>query len=425
MEQTLSRRDRRSFLRTVGAVGLGSALLPARVFGVAKEDAASESKKPERPADSGKPKMPLRKLGKTGVKVPVLSLGTMFNLLDNQIILRRSMDLGVTYWDTSNVYAGGNSELGIGKYLTDNPKARKDLFIVTKALNAKDGEAMEKCLQLSLARMKTTYIDLHFFHDLRDPADLSDDIRMWAQGAKKRKLIRFFGFSTHKNMALCLRAAAKLDWIDAIMTVYNFRLMQDAEMQAGVDACHKAKIGLVAMKTQGIGPVAKWAGHTPKIETDADRKLVDHFLKRGLTEGQAKIKVVLDDKRFASVCVGMENVGFLRSNVDAVTDKPKLTRRDVDALRRYAEHTRTGYCGGCGHICESALPEAPCVSDIMRSLMYCNGYGRRDLGAELFASVPACVRSRLLEIDYSLSEARCPNRLPIQRLVAEAVREFA
>ena len=421
MGQTDSRRDRRSFLRAMSAVGLGSTLAPARMFAGGTQSAAGGS---EKPRQAPNPKMPLRRLGRTGVKVPVLSLGTMFNLLDNQIILRRSIDLGVTYWDTSNVYAGGNSELGIGKYLTDNPRTRKDLFIVTKAMNAKDGEAMEKCLQLSLRRMKTKYIDLHFFHDLRDSADLNDEIRKWAEGAKKRKLIRFFGFSTHKNMALCLRAAAKLDWIDAIMTVYSFRLMQDAEMQAGVDACHKAKIGLVAMKTQGTGPVAKWAGHTPRIETDADRKLVDHFLKRGLTQGQAKIKVVLDDKRFASVCVGMENVGFLRSNVDAVTYKPKLTRRDVDALRRYAEQTCTGYCGGCGHICEAVLPEAPYVSDIMRSLMYYNGYGRYDLGAELFASVPVGVRSRLLEIDYSPAEARCPYRLPIGPLVAEAVRMF-
>ncbi len=53
-------------------------------------------------------------------------------------------------------------------------------------------------------------------------------------------------------MEKVLMAASKMDSIDAIMTSYNFRLMQKPEMQEAVEACHKAGIGLVAMKTQGI-----------------------------------------------------------------------------------------------------------------------------------------------------------------------------
>jgi aryl-alcohol dehydrogenase-like predicted oxidoreductase len=423
MEEKCETISRRRFLRTAGAAGLGSVLVSAGALAAGKDDRPAEN---DDASPKVKPKkMPTRKLGKTGVKVPVLALGTMFNLIDNQIVLRRSIDLGVTYWDTSNVYAGGNSELGIGKYLTANPDIRKDLFIVTKALNAKTGSAMEKCLQLSLERMKTDYIDLHFFHDLSDPKDLNDEIRKWAESAKKRKLIRFFGFSTHKNMAQCLRAGAGLGWIDAIMTVYNFRLMQDAEMQAGVDACQKAKIGLVAMKTQGLGPTAKWAGHTPKIETEADKKLVGHFLEGGFTEGQAKIKVVLGDKRFASVCVGMENIGFIRSNVDAVVNEEKLTARDMEALNRYARESRSGYCAGCASICDAALPHMQYVSDIMRSLMYYNACGRKDLAKRLFAQIPTDVRDGLLAVDYRLAEARCPQNLPLGRLVARAVVQLS
>ena len=76
-------------------------------------------------------------------------------------------------------------------------------------------------------------------------------VKAQREEAKKKKLIRYFGFTTHKNMAKCLAAGAKLDWIDVIMTAYNFRLMQDPELQDAIDACHEANIGLVAMKTTG------------------------------------------------------------------------------------------------------------------------------------------------------------------------------
>ena len=415
--------DRRNFLKTIGVAGIGSVLAGCARKKEVKEPNAAQTSVDAKPQEY--PQVPKRKLGKTGVEVPVLSLGTMFDLLDNQIILRKSLDYGVSYWDTSNVYAGGNSELGIGKFISSNSEIRKDLFIVTKAMEAFTADAMEKCLQLSLERMKTSYIDLHFFHDLRDPASLTDQIKKWAENAKKRKVIRFFGFSTHKNMAQCLDAAAKLDWIDAVMTVYNFRLMQDEQMQAALEACHKANIGLIAMKTQGTGAVARWAGHTPKIENEADKKIVEHFFQRGFTEGQAKLKVVLDDQRFSSVCVGMETVALLTENVAAAVDKTKLTQQDIGVLNEYARATRSSYCAGCGYICDSALPDTPYVSDIMRYLMYYNAYGQKEKARELFAEIPGSIRGKLSSIDYSVAEVRCPQHLPIGKLVAEAVGKLA
>src|SRR5208337_5142332 len=98
----------------------------------------------------------------------------------------------------------------------------------------------------SFKRIKTNYIDLYYgVHGLTDPADLTDDLRKWSESAKKRKLIKYFGFSTHQNMAKCLKHAAKLPWIDALMTSYNFRLMQDPEMKEAIDACHNADIGII------------------------------------------------------------------------------------------------------------------------------------------------------------------------------------
>ena len=406
-------------MKTIGVAGLGS------VFASAQTKAGlNDPNAPEKTQEPKFPQVPRRKLGKTGVEVPCLALGAMFNIVDNKIILRSTLQWGVNYWDTANSYAGGNSELGIGKYLSKNPEARKNLFIVTKASGARKKPtpktvvaAVEDRLQTSLKRMNTNYIDLYYgVHGLRDPSQLNNELKQWAKDAKKQGLIRLFGFSTHRNMTRCLAAAAKLDWIDAIMTSYNFRLMQDKELNAAIDACHKAGIGLIAMKTQGSGQ---------KIKTDEDKKLAGHFLQRGFTEAQAKIKVVLEDKRFSSACVGMENVAVLTSNAAAVLDKTRFTQEDMDAFKRYAEATCSGYCAGCAYICDSALPDVPYVSSIMRYLMYYNSYGHKDRARELFAQIPVNVRSKLLTTDYRLAETRCPQRMPIGKLVAEAVRKLA
>jgi predicted aldo/keto reductase-like oxidoreductase len=200
------------------------------------------------------------------------------------------------------------------------------------------------------------------------------------------------------------------------MIPYNFYLAQDNELQAAIDVCYKADIGLIAMKTLGMGQ---------RISTDADKKLVNHFLQRGFTEAQAKIKLVLEDKRFSSACVGMKNVSVLNSNVAAAFDKTKLTQADRDIFKEYAETTCSGYCAGCADICNSALTDAPYVSDIMRYLMYYNSYGEQAEARRLFAQIPVGVRNKLLNMDYNLAEARCPQRLPIRELVAEAVGKLA
>ena len=408
----------------MGAAGLGAVSVSTdTISGANKPDAVNpnaltKAKKPETP------QMPVRKLGKTGVEVSCLSLGGDFSFIDKQIVLRKAFESGVTFWDTAHNYGGGNAELGIGKYLTRNPDARKKLFIVSKPALFRGpitAEKVEERFQTSLKRMNTKYVDLYYAcHGLSDPAQLTDELKQWAKSAKKRKLIRFFGFSTHKNMAKCLAAAAKLDWIDAITTLYNFRVMQDADMQAAIEACHKAGIGLTAMKAFSRG-----VRRIQQVETEQDKKLLGHFQKRGFTQEQAKIKVILQDKRFSAVCVGMQNISLLTTNIDAVLNKTKLTQADRDALNEYARATCSNYCAGCAHICDSALPDTPFISDIMRYLMYYNSYGDRNRARDLFAKLPSGIRNKLLRIDYSLAETHCPQHLSIAKLVAEAVRKLA
>jgi len=415
MTENQRKIDRRKFLKSVGAAGLGSFLAVSGCKSKKREQAASTDKQTQPPKKTETPELPRRKLGNTGVEVPVLALGTMFDAVEKQVVLRRALELKVTYWDTAHGYTGGNSELGIGKFLSREPQARKDLFIASKASDAETPDQVEERLQESLKRMNTDYVDVYYLHGIDDPDFLRDEFGEWAKSAKERGLIKFFGFTTHDNITEMLNKAAGLDWVDVIMHSYNFRLMSDKQLNAAIDACYKAGKGLVAMKTMARGSVAR----------QEDNELAQQLLKRGFTEGQVKLKVVLEDKRFASVCVGRDNLEHLALNVAAVHDKTALAREDVELLLQYAEATCDSYCAGCSKICNSAVPEAPYVNDIMRYLMYYNGYGEHQAAREEFAKIPADVRRKLLAVDYSAAESRCPQRMPIGKLVAEAVRKLA
>jgi predicted aldo/keto reductase-like oxidoreductase len=412
-----NRIDRRQFLNTTAAAGVGYVITSAACRKGESESQLADDGTATKPKTTAFPQVPRRRLGRTGEMVPSLSFGAMFDVDERPAILEKTFQWGVNYWDTASSYANGNSEIGIGKFLAKYPERRKELFIVSKASRVKKARYIEKKLQKSLERMNTDYIDLYYgVHGLSDPKQLTHELKEWARDAKNRKLIKYFGFSTHKNMAKCLTAAAELDWIDAIMTSYNFRLMQDDEMQAAVEACHKAGIGLIAMKTQAFGQ---------EMNTDEDRKMAQHFMRRGFTTGQAKLKIVLQDERISSACVGMPNIALVTTNVAAVLDKTELSSEDKGVFKNFANSTCSGYCAGCGEICGSAVPEVACVSDVMRYLMYYNSYGQKDRARRLFSEIPAGIRKRIARADYSRAEALCPQRLPIQKLMSQAVEKLA
>ena len=394
---------RREFVKTVGLTGLV-------IAGAGVPGAIADTEKPAGASQASA--MPQRKLGKTGVDVSILNLGGMFDTINNQLLLKQALKWGVTFWDTAESYGNNLSEVGYGRFFSRNPGTREKVFLTTK-LVPKGGnltERFNKCLD----RLKTNYVDLFYIHSITGIDDMTPAFKEWAAEMKKAGKIKYFGFSTHTNMADCLLGAAKLDWIDAAMLTYNLHLVDDPKMQAAVDACAKSGIGLVAMKTMGMGP------GTPKTPSKAGLKLAERFLGKGFTDKQAKLKVVWENPNFASICSQMPNLTILSANVAAARDMTKLGREDFHYLRQYAQETKADYCAGCGHICQDATGGAVPVNEVLRCLMYYRDYGEPELARETFASLMAEMRQGLVEVDYTQAERLCPQGLAIAQLMRQA-----
>lgn len=354
--------------------------------------------------------MPKRKLGKTGAEVSILCLGGMFDTVNNQLLLRQALNWGITYWDTAEAYGNGLSEEGFGRFFARYPDTRKGVFLVSK-FRPSPADKMSEALEKGLKRLSTDYVDAFFAHGISDFGQVAG-LRDWAEQMKKAGKIRFIGFSTHTNMEDCLLAAAKSGWIDTVMFTYNFRLMNAPKMKEAVDACAQAGIGLTSFKTQAGGQV--------KPDTDAEYTLLQKFLDKGFTDKQAKLKAVWENPQIASVCSQMPNLAYLSANVAAARDRTSLSRNDLDALEGFALATRSGYCAGCGRICQGAVGGTVPVNDVMRCLMYYKDYGDRELARDVFAGLPAEARSRLTRMDYSRAEQACPQGLAIAALMREA-----
>lgn len=409
-EKKISRRD---FFKITGAAGAGSIVASMGKLASASDKSESE------PEPFKTATVPTRPFGKTGVNVSMLGLGGSQDLMSKQLLLRQSIKMGVTYWDTAYIYDGGNSEKALGNYFMKYSDDRKKVFLVTKTPSGVP-DKMTRYLHTSLARLKTSYVDLFFIHQVSDVKDEIDkSTKAWAEKAKAGGKIRFFGFSTHRNMAQCLMDGAKLGWIDGIMASYNYRLMHADSMKRAVEACTKAGIGLTAMKTQATFFAYFYAQIGKENETAS--KLTEQFMKKGFTPEQAKLKAVWENPNIASICSEMQNMTILQANVAAALDKIELSLQDKRLLEQYARETAFGYCAGCAHLCESVVKGNVPISDIMRHLMYYYSYEKHDQAIRLFNTIPSTTRKDLANCDYSGAEYLCPQNIPIAKFMKKAV----
>ena len=403
METEKNSMDRRTFLKATG-VGGASLALSAGLSGniLAAENAQ----------DSTSKEMPTRVLGKSGIPVSILSLGGI-DWTTNQNLLRMGFNMGATLWDTSDRYENGKSEIGIGQYFSKYPEDRKKVFICTKASEKSEPQQVSDAIDQSLERMQTDYLDLFLLTGMRGLENLPSGVKTMVEKKKKEGKIKLFGFSTHLGNDQIVAQSIAMGWIDALMLTYNYILMQKDDVKRDIEACAKAGIGLIAIKSQGKTPDAK--------ETPQSLEATKHFMDKGYTLEQAKIKAVWSDERIASICSNINNFTILKDNVAAATDNVNLSSRDLGVLKMLADSERGHYCQGCGK-CISVMSAENRVPDIMRYMMYYNSYGDRDRARNLFRELPLTLRNSLASRDYSSAESVCPNGIQIGKIMREAAR---
>jgi predicted aldo/keto reductase-like oxidoreductase len=202
--------------------------------------------------------VPTRPLGRTGVRVSILGVGGShagrIPAAENARFMHMAIDEGVTFFDNAWDYGGGTAEEIMGKNLAMDGY-RKKAFLMTKNCAREYKESM-KCLEDSLRRLRTDYLDLWQFHEINydnDPDWLFERGALKAATeARKAGKIRFIGFTGHKLPSIHLSMLAKdFAWDTAQMPINvadaHFRSFQ----KQVVPVCTKKNVGVIGMKGMG------------------------------------------------------------------------------------------------------------------------------------------------------------------------------
>lgn len=356
--------------------------------------------------------VPKRAFGNTGVSISRLCLGGgSFLAGGGPALLDEALRHGVDCWEvvsfTGNAY---------GKYFQEHPDVRPRVFLSAKVYST-EPRLMQEHLDSALRENETSSIDFLAVHGIDRPEMLTDDVRHWAEKAKAKGKVRFFGFCTHRNMEACLSGAADLDWVDGVQTAYNYRLRQHGGMQDALRKCHDNGVGIFAVKSMGLCV-------QPEAELCDMAELTSLLARHHVSLEQAKLKAIWQTPYLTSVCSLMPTAAILRSNAEAAADENPL-HAEIDAmLHTHASRTGGYFCSRCGR-CNAASPESVPIFDILEMLMYARAYGMKGFVAKRFAQIPQAVRDKIDTSDYSLAERACPQRMPIARLMKEAAAEFS
>jgi len=339
--------------------------------------------------------------------------GGSFMATASEPILAEALKYDVDFWEivsfTGNAYA---------EYFKKNPGARDRIFLSGKVYST-NPSVMQEQLDKILMENQTSVIDFLAVHVIDNIEMMNEDVRKWAEQAKREKKIRFFGFCTHRNIADCLNRGADLGWIDGIQVAYNYRMQGIDSMENALQKCHEKGIGIIAVKSMGLCSVKK--EELQKLPLN-DERVNSELNTHDLSFEQAKLKAIWQNSSLTSVCSLMSTPEILRLNVEAADEKP-LDAEVIKLLEDYAEATGRYYCRRCGQ-CGTANADNIPIFEIMELLMYARAYGLTDMATKMFARIPAAIRSKISESDFSTAEKLCPQKMPISHLMKEAYAEL-
>ncbi len=338
--------SRRNFLRTsvAGAAGVTiGAKMPANNLQETKES-----------------KIITRKLGKTDLVLPIVSMGAMRADMPN--LIKVAYERGVKHFDTAHGYQGGNNEIMLGDLFKDYP--RDSFTIATKVhpadTNRQTGELgpgatkedfLEK-FNTSLKRLQMEHVDMLYHHGVGSrQALMYEPILDALLTAKKEGKTRYIGLSTHRNEPEVIQAAIDSKVIDVILTSINFKQEHNMQIREKIALAAENGIGIIAMKT-----------------------MAGAFLDRGKTKPincKAALKWVLQDPNVHTSIPGITSFDMLAENLSVMEDI-ELTEEEMNDLRE-AGLIAGLYCDGCPSCTGNCRKNLP-VHDLMRSYMYAYGY---------------------------------------------------
>ena len=349
--------DRRAFLQSGATTltALTGLAVPGRLL-------AEEEKRAASPAPA---KRIARTLGRSGIELPVVSMGVMN--ADNPNLVRAALDGGIVHFDTAHGYMRGRNEEMLGEVF----KGRKrDSFVLATKVVAQGvdrttglpgpetkAEPFVETFHLSLKRLQLDHVDILYLHNVsKKEAALHGPILEAMLKLRKEGKTRLIGLSTHSNEPEAIRAAVESKAYDVVLTAYNFRQAHRAEVLKACQEASKAGLGVVAMKTQAGGRFSK---DLPKP-----------------VNMKAALKWSLQDPCVTTAIPGFTTFDQLSEDLVVMNDL-KMTeaeRQDVEGAAKSAGL----YCQQCG-TCRSQCPEGLPVPDLMRGYMY--AAGSRNLGA--------------------------------------------
>jgi predicted aldo/keto reductase-like oxidoreductase len=360
--------NRRSFIKKGIAGVAGMTLLPT----ACQKERGGQEQSEERK------KFVTRTLGKTGLTLPVVSMGVMN--ADNPNLVRVALEKGIVMLDTAHYYSHGRNESMIGEVIKNRPrdsyvlatKVRattidRSTRLETEEVQPETFESLiEKC-ELSLMRLGLDYVDILYLHSVKTKEEaMIEPIVEAMKQLKQDGKVRYIGVSTHGNEPEVIRAAADSGTYDVVLTAYNFLQSRREEVKGAIATAAKAGLGIVAMKTQ--------AG----VYWDEERSQRINM--------KAALKWVLQDENVHTTIPGFTTYDQLEEDLSVMEDLA-LSPQEQQDLRLGMNSAFSGlYCQHCGD-CLEQCPHGFEIPTLMRSYMYVYGYKNLKAAKETMRAV--------------------------------------
>ena len=362
------------------------------------------SPKPAAPSGSAKTRLQFRTLGKTGLKVTTMGFGCM--VTSDPVVIAQAVEMGVNFFDTARVYQGGNNERMVGAALKGK---RQNLILASKTL-APTKEGALAHLETSLKELQTDYLDIWYLHSKSKPEHITDELLEAQRLAKQQGKIRFAGISTHVGHRELIPAVIKSGKFDVLLASYNFTMGHTIDDL--LEQTRAAGIGVVAMKVFA-------GGYKPISAVPSDPGVIQRLHREGAM--LAALKWAMKNKHVDTTIPSITDLDQLDEDLRSMSSP--FAPADDQVLSAQLEFLRPRYCrmcNSCDGVCAQGLP----VADVLRFLMYAEGYGQFPMARENFLGLPEELRNVRCG-DCADCTVKCSNGVHVRERLQRAQEIFA